>query len=94
MNWTPMMTRSALEVVARRHAHEMGHRLGAWAAAKHKIGKDATKAECLDCGMCAFLLPHGHPKGRTKTIRDTPGIRGDALFEPCSTTARQQGRLL
>ena len=77
-----MMIRSALEIMAHRHAHDMGHHLDGWSAAKPKIGKDAMKSVCLTCGKSVFLLPHGYPKAR-QIVKNTPGIRGDALFEPC-----------
>lgn len=101
MKWTPEMILTALETTALRRCHVLGHRLGTWTPAKHKMGQGAKRAVCLMCGKYAILSPNGYPGARNKIVRGAPGIRGDAVFEACAEMRpvapediRTAGRLL
>lgn len=83
MKWTAQMLIGALEITALRRSGEFGHRLGGWVDAKRKLGKGAKKATCVTCGKHALLTPNGYQRGKNKAVKNTPGIRGDAVFEPC-----------
>lgn len=81
--WTATMILAALEMTAIRRSAAQGHRLGPWKEAKRKLGKDAKKAVCMSCGMQALLSPNGYSRARNKVVQRAPGIRGEAVFEPC-----------
>ena len=83
MKWTYPMILSALEITAIRRSGVLGHRLGKWTDAKRKLGRSARKAECVICGKQVLLTPLGYGNARNKLAQDVPGIRGDAVFEPC-----------
>src|SRR3990167_1028178 len=100
MVWTAEMIISALELTAIRRSAALGHRLGTWSRAKRKHGNGAIKGMCLLCGKHALLLPHGYAKARNRAAKDTPGMRGDALFYAClpiecaQVTGAERGHLV
>lgn len=100
-NWTATMILAALEITAVRRSGEFGHRLGKWSEAKHKMGKEAKKASCQQCGKQVVLTPYGYGNAKNKAAQKSPGIRGEAVFEPCkkpselpSDSEMRVGRLL
>lgn len=70
------------------HTSLQGHTLGEWVNAKHKLGKGARKATCMSCGKIVIAMPYGDISWKG-AARENPGIRGDALFEPCLTPQQQ-----
>ncbi len=60
----------------------LGHILGPWTAAKKKHGAGALRCDCQICGASVIVSPK-LPYQQNKGDPYHPGMKGEALFDPC-----------